>query len=119
MRRVTGVLLLAACTACSSWDTGNGTGDEAEKACEATLAAYARAEQRCGKDYATAYDALLKENAAGDCKNVRTIRDEPALRGTCIPFVESLTCDDLRDGKTDPSCARQLQRTVSFAPTVR
>jgi hypothetical protein len=110
--------IVACCSACSSWDTGSGTGDEAEQACKATLAAFARARERCGEDYATSYDALLKENAAGDCKNVRTIRDEPALRETCIPFVDSLTCAELAQGKTDPSCARQLQRTASFRPRV-
>jgi hypothetical protein len=107
-------LLLAACAACSSWDTGSGTGDEAEQACKATLSAYARAHERCGEDYQTAYDRLLKDNAAGDCKNVRTIRDEPALRETCIPFVNALTCEALAQGKTDPACARQLQRTASL-----
>lgn len=110
------ILLLAGACACSSWNTGSGTEDDAERACAATIEAYARASERCGADYKTSYDALLSENAAGDCKNVRTIRDEPSLRETCIPFVESLTCKELADGKTDPSCSRQLQRTASLTP---
>ena len=113
-RAVLPLVLLAACSACSSWDTGSGTGDDAELACKATLSAYARAHERCGEDYQTAYDKLLRDNAAGDCKNVRTIRDETALRETCIPLVDALTCPELAQGKTDASCARQLQRTASF-----
>lgn len=112
--RVALFLLLAAGPACSSWDTGSGAGDDAAQACEATLGAYARAHERCGEDYRTAYDRLLKDNAAGDCKNVRTIRDEPALRTTCIPIIDALTCQALAQGKTDPTCARQLQRTAAF-----
>lgn len=107
------LLLLAAC---SSWDTGSGSGDEAAQACEATLEALSRAAERCGDDYKTTYDELLAANAAGDCTNVRSIRDEPALRKTCIPFIESLTCTQLTEGKTDPSCTAQLQRTASFTP---
>jgi hypothetical protein len=112
------VVLLAAFPACSSWDTGSGTGDDAEQACNATLEAYARAAERCGEDYKTAYDTLLQANAAGDCKNVRSIRDERALRETCIPFVLALSCEEQANGKTDPSCARQLQRTAGFTPSL-
>lgn len=112
------VLVVAAhsLAACSSWDTGSGTGDDAEQACELTIETLARASERCGDDYKTSYDALLQANAAGDCKNVRTIRDESALRAECIPSLESITCRDLADGKTHPSCAAQLQRTASFTP---
>lgn len=110
------LLLVAGSAACSSWDTGSGTGNDSELACAETVEAYARAAERCGQDYKTAYDELLRENAAGDCKNVRTIRDEPSLRQRCIPFIQSLTCKELADGKADPSCSRQLQRTASFTP---
>jgi len=110
--------LLVFLTACSSWDTGSGNDDDAEKACKTTLEAMARAAERCGADYKTTYDRLLVANAGGDCKNVRSIRDEAALRSACIPFIASLSCEDLAENKSDPSCARQLQRTASFTPAL-
>ena len=98
--------------ACGSYDTGGGPGGEAEQACHDTIEAFARAAERCGEDYKAAYERLLRRDANGDCKNVRTIRDETALRGACIPFVATQPCDDRRAGNMDPSCARQLQRPL-------
>jgi hypothetical protein len=98
--------------ACSSWDTGTEPGNGAELACLDTIEAFARAAERCGDDYKATYDALLQRNANGDCKNVRTIRDEAALRKTCLPFTKTQSCDDRRNGVIDPSCAEQLQRAL-------
>jgi hypothetical protein len=109
-------LLLLGGAACSSWDTGTPAVDEAEQACKDTLEAYARAAERCGADFRTAYDAQLQASVAGDCRNVRSIRDPSALRAACIPFVNGLTCAELAAGKTDASCAHQLQRTASLTP---
>jgi hypothetical protein len=111
-----GPALLVGCalalTACSSWDTGSDSGRGPEQACLDTIEAFARAEERCGGEYKTSYDALLQRNANGDCKNVRTIRDEAALRKTCLPFMQTQSCKDLHDGLVDPSCAVQLQRDL-------
>jgi hypothetical protein len=113
------VALAPVVAACSSWSTGSGSGDEAEQACNAIIDAYARAAERCGDDYKTRYDALVRESAGGDCKNVRAIRDERALRETCIPFVRSLTCAELDQGRTDPSCTAQLERTAGLVPALQ
>jgi hypothetical protein len=102
----------ATCGGCSSWDTGSGDVYAAERACLATVEAFARAAERCGAEYEVSYDRLLTRDANGDCKNVRSIRDEAELRQTCIPFVQTQSCDDVVDGLTDPSCARQLQRSL-------
>jgi hypothetical protein len=99
-------------TACSSWDTGSDNGNRPEQACLDTIEAFARAAERCGAEYKTTYDALLQRNANGDCKNVRSIRDENALRKTCLPFMQTQSCKDLHDGLVDPSCAAQLQRNL-------
>ena len=101
---------LFACSACGSYNTGSGNDDAPEQACLDVIDAFSRTAERCGGDYATEHDALVKRDANGDCKNVRSIRDEAALRGTCIPFVMSQSCDDFTAGKLDPSCAEQLQR---------
>jgi hypothetical protein len=107
------VLALAcACASCSSWDTGSGNVFEGERACLDTIEVFARAAERCGDEYKVSYDRFLKRDANGDCKNVRTIRDESELRQTCFPFVESQSCDDQEAGLMDPSCARQLQRPL-------
>jgi hypothetical protein len=106
-------LLLAAC---SSQSTGEGNASTPEKACLDTCEAFARASERCGADYKSSYDAILKSIANGDCKNVVSVRDEAALRSTCIPAVQSIACADLTNGKLDPSCTKQLQRTASLEP---
>ena len=103
--------LASALAACGSYDTGSGNDSAPDRACLDVVAAFARTAERCGGDYATEHDRLIKRDANGDCKNVRSIRDENALRGTCIPFVMSQPCDDFTNGKLDPSCAEQLQRT--------
>ncbi len=106
------VAACVACAGCSSWDTGSSSVDGAEQACVETIETFARAAERCGREYRSSYDALLRRDANGDCKNVRTIRDEPLLRNTCLPFVRTQPCDDLTEGRTDPSCARQLLRSL-------
>ena len=113
MTRVAGLIGCAVAIAgCSSWNTGSDRGDGAELACLDTVEAFARAAERCGADYKTSYDQLLMRNASGDCKNVRTIRDEATLRKTCLPFMKTQSCKDLHDGVVDPSCAVQLQREL-------
>jgi len=109
---VVGPTLAIVPTACGSYDTGSGNDNDAEQACLDVIAAFAHAAERCGADYATEHDRLVKRDAAGDCKNVRTIRDESALRSTCIPFVTSQPCADFTNGKLDPMCAEQLQRPL-------
>jgi hypothetical protein len=101
-----------ALTACSSWDTGSDSGKGPEQACLDTVEAFARAAERCGAEYKRTYDELLQRNANGDCKNVRTIRDESALRKTCLPFMQTQSCTDQKNGILDPSCAAQLQRDL-------
>jgi hypothetical protein len=109
-RVVVGVLVPALVLACGSYDTGSGNDSAAEQACLDVIAAFAHAAERCGGDYATEHDRLIKRDANGDCKNVRSIRDESALRSTCIPFVTAQPCKDVANGKLDETCAEQLQR---------
>ncbi|MDB4933890.1 MAG: hypothetical protein JWP87_862 [Labilithrix sp.] len=110
MKVAAALVLATACVGCSSWNTGSGDVFEAEKTCLDTIEVFARAAERCGAEYRASYDRLLKRDANGDCKNVRTIRDETELRQTCFAFVQTQSCDDLTSGVTDASCARQLQR---------
>ena len=112
------VLALPLAAACSSWDTGSSKDDAGEIACKDTIEAFSRAAERCGRDYKTSYDFFLVRDANGDCKNVRTVRDETALRGTCLPLVMAMDCADVLNGQTDPSCTKQLQRTASFRPAL-
>lgn len=106
----------ASAASCSSWDTGSDSGEGPQKACDDTIEAFARTAERCGQDYQTVHDALVKRDAAGDCKNVSSIRDEVSLRTLCIPFAQSVSCADLTAGKTELACARQLQRTTNVRP---
>lgn len=114
MSRIVFVALVGtfACAACGSYDTGSGEDNPSEHACLDVIDAFARTAERCGGDYATEHDRLVQRDAKGDCKNVRSIRDENALRSTCIPFVKSQPCHDFTAGVLDPSCAEQLQRSL-------
>jgi hypothetical protein len=108
MKRLTFVLL--ACAGCSSWDTGSPGIDDNEHACRDTIETFARTAQRCQRDYKTSYDAFLKRDAAGDCKNITGIRDETALREKCLPSVRTQDCDAFKANVVDASCLKQLQR---------
>ena len=109
---VAALLAPAFALACGSYDTGSGNDSAAEQACLDVIAAFSHTAERCGSDYATAHDLYIKRDANGDCKNVRSIRDENALRSTCIPFVKSQPCTDFANGKVDETCAEQLQRPL-------
>lgn len=104
--------LLLATAACSSWNTGTPSGRESERACLDTIEALARASERCGFDYRRAYDQQLAAAAAGDCKNVTTIRDEGELRQVCLPSLAAEDCTKVEANEHDESCSRQLQRPL-------
>lgn len=96
---------------CSSWDTGSSSIDDVERACVETVRTFARTAERCGGDYHTAYDVYLRAFAAGDCKNVTSIRDEDALRTRCLPSVQSAECALFGQTSLHPACSKQLQRS--------
>ncbi|WP_394839235.1 hypothetical protein LVJ94_20325 [Pendulispora rubella] len=62
--------------------------------------ALAKASARCG--WATYEDEYAGQKRL--CPLVSKIRDESSLRQTCIPSLETISCEDLRANKTDPSC---------------
>ncbi|HWL88112.1 MAG TPA: hypothetical protein VNO21_20055 [Polyangiaceae bacterium] len=91
----------------------NGTTSDPEKACLDTANVVATAAQRCGEDYQANYDAFLQAGAGGSCANIIQVRDETALRQTCLPWIQSAACSDLLGGNYDPSCVAQLLRPAS------
>jgi hypothetical protein len=101
---------LLALVGCSSWDTGSASVDDTENACLATIETFARTAERCERDYKTSYDAFLRRDAAGDCKNIKGIRDEAALRDKCLPSVRTQSCPSFEANTFDPSCSKQLRR---------
>jgi len=88
------------------------------KACEDAADAVAKAAQRCGQDYQASYDGFVQGAAGGSCSNVVSIRDETALRQTCLPSLSTVSCEDLMAVKLDASCKAQLQRPAGFRPTL-
>ena len=105
-------LLLSATAACSSWDTGTPTGRAGERACLDTVEALARAAERCGLEYRRVYDQQLAAVAAGDCKNVTSVRDEDKLRNVCLPSLATDDCKKIEANEHDESCSKQLQRPL-------
>lgn len=105
-------LLLFATAACSSWDTGTPSGREGERACLDTVEALARAAERCGLEYRRVYDEELAAVAAGDCKNVMSVRDEDKLRNVCLPSLATEDCKKIAANEHDEACSKQLQRPL-------
>jgi len=96
--------LLSCTSACSSQE-------DPPRDCEELASAYARAAARCGVGtYEAARAQLITSAALGSCDNVVEVRDEESLRSRCVPSFGTLSCDDLRAGKLDPTCTEQLVR---------
>jgi hypothetical protein len=102
--------------ACSTTNSGNVSGPQ--QACMDTADAVAKAAQRCGQDYQQNYDAFVRTAANGDCANIVQVRDEGALRGTCIPSLSTVACPDLLSANIDATCKGQLLRKSSWEPTL-
>lgn len=81
-----------------------------ETACLDSADAFAKAAARCGLDYAEERDGFIRAAANGDCANIVMVRDEKALRNTCIPSLSTISCDDLLAINLDPTCRSQLLR---------
>lgn len=120
---VLGAALLSSClpqeggtTASSSGGTSgkaaadSGAKSVAGQACLDTADAFATAQQRCGSDFTTSRNNLIRDLANGDCESV-TIRNETELRTKCFPFLSRINCSDLANQRVDPSCAEQIIRT--------
>jgi hypothetical protein len=96
--------LLVACSS-SNPSTSNPA---AAQACKDIAAAVATASVRCGGEYQANYDEFVNQAANGDCANITSVRDEAALRATCIPSMQTISCSDLTAGALDPTCDNQL-----------
>lgn len=83
----------------------------AEQGCLDLAAAYADAFARCGEDPDLLYGAFIKQVVNGSCENVYRLRDEKELREECIPWFESVTCEELYDPYMEfpSSCEWQLE----------
>lgn len=103
-------LTLVLLASCGSWDTGAPDRQAPERACDDIVDALAAAGERCGLEYARVRDATLATVAAGDCKNVTSIRDERQLREECLPSLARDPCERVRAGEHDASCDAQLRR---------
>lgn len=113
------LLLVFGCSSTTSGGTGSGGAANSNKptqACLDTAEALARAAERCGGTYKTEYDTAVK---GLDCTNVVQVRDETSLRGTCIPSLGQVACEDLLSGKIDASCKSQLLRKANLPVDLR
>jgi hypothetical protein len=114
--------LTIACSSSSSGTSGTGSTPQSgpAKACVDTADAVAKAAVRCSNGsqaaYQPNYDQFIKDAANGDCNNIVSVRDENALRNTCIPSFATVPCADLQAGNIDGSCKAQLVRKASFEP---
>jgi hypothetical protein len=105
MKKLLSASLLFVCFASLACGTS-----EAEQACLDTADAVGKAAQRCGLDYEANRTAFIQTGAGGDCANIDEIRDEGSLRGACFSSMGTVSCDDLKAGKLDASCSKQLIR---------
>lgn len=96
----------------SSSSSGSTTGDAgtttSAKACDDTATALANAQVRCGDgDFAALKSTAISQLAGGNCNNV-SVRDQTQLYSGCIPSFSTISCDDLENGRLDPTCAEQF-----------
>ena len=66
------------------------------------------------KTYQQCYDVIVTA-AGGSCNNVVSLRDAASLEGTCIPWMDNMTCAQagaLLDGNGNlaASCLQQFQK---------
>jgi len=101
-------LLLTLSLAVSPLACGDATPEE--QACLDMAEAVAKAAERCGEDYQANYDAFIELGTGGSCSNITSVRDETALRQTCIPSLGTIECSALLAGTIDASCQAQLVR---------
>ncbi len=99
-------------SACSEDDTSSRVDSAASQACLEMADVVANAAVRaCAQPYQANYDAFIQSAAAGDCRNVKLIRDEAALRNVCLPWFDTATCAQLSAVSTVPAeCKSQLLR---------
>lgn len=115
-------VLALACSSTSSGTSGTNSTPQsgAAKACVDTADAVAKAAVRCSNGnqaaYQPNYDQFVKDAANGDCNNIVSVRDETALRNTCLPSFATVQCADLQAGNIDATCKAQLVRKASFEP---
>jgi hypothetical protein len=101
---------LALTAGCGSKDDNTA----AHQACRDAAAAIAGSAERCGYDYKVNYDGFVATAANGDCDNVVEVRDARDFYDVCIPWLQSLTCeqiDNLAHGGSvvfPPECDSQL-----------
>lgn len=97
---------------------GGSGGDGAEApdnsaavaACYDVVEAFAHSTERCGFEYQANYDAAL--HAFGGCDDAISVRDIGSLYSDCIPFLSSLTCDQVNNPylALPPSCLDQIEK---------
>ena len=106
---LSGMLVLSAC---SEDDTPSRVDSAASQACLEMADVVANAAVRaCAQPYQANYDAFIQSAAAGDCRNVKLIRDEAALRNVCWPWLDAATCAQLSNVSALPAeCNSQLLR---------
>lgn len=119
------VVLAAACGGAEGSSAGAGGSDGAssavKQACDDLVDAFVDAMSACRT--ACTDDAATCQKTWGDasankpaleaslhCVDAVAIRDETALRKTCIPSISTMSCADFTAGILDPSCNDQVLR---------
>ena len=88
-----------------------GCGPSDEEVCGDLVDAVTEALVRCNLGTREQIRQLL-EQQLGSCSDVKDIRDEDALYDECIPWLESVECNELvsasQNGQLHESCEDQL-----------
>jgi hypothetical protein len=82
-----------------------------EQACDDVADAFAKSVSRCGPTYDAAKASFIVAAVQGDCANTVAIRDAKSLYDTCIPFLDRLTCVDIKAPtfSLPSTCSAQLE----------
>lgn len=88
--------------------------DDPEQLCNAAAEISAKTELRCGstRTLEEGIQAFKDQVAFGDCRMIKTVRDSAALINDCLPWLSSVSCQMLEQGRVLPACLNQFFMTV-------
>ena len=91
----------------------SGCAVTATEACRDFLTAFGNVAERCGDDREVVEEIIendIRATYGSGCGGADRIRDEDDFYDVCLPYIESLSCDDYASGTFSfpPECIDQL-----------
>ncbi|MCU0673283.1 MAG: hypothetical protein MUE69_10880 [Myxococcota bacterium] len=88
-----------------------GCTDPGPEACRDLVRAYGDTAEDCGDDREAVEEAIedsFRARFGAGCGGVDEVRDIDAFYDACIPFIETVSCEEYLSGDLPPECVDQL-----------